>query len=322
MKKIIITPGEPAGIGPDITVQIAQHAFAAELIIVADPELLKERAKKLSLPLELILFDEKNSLAHKKNTLKIIPIKLKEKCEPGKLNVANASYVTHCLETAADFCKQHADAALVTGPVHKGILNDAGIPFQGHTEFLAQFFKIKKSVMLFVLDQLKVALATTHVPLKKVSETITTESLIEIIMILNEGLKKLFNITYPKISVCGLNPHAGENSYLGDEEKNKITPAIIHCREKGIHISGPHAADTAFIPAQLESIDAVLAMYHDQALPLIKHLGFDRAVNVTLGLPIVRTSVDHGTALSLAGTHDASCESLLNAIHLAITLLK
>lgn len=317
MKRIVITPGEPAGVGPDVAIRIAACDFPAELTVVADPDVLITRAKQINFPLELIEFDEKKISPHQKNILKIIPVSLKTHCTAGELNKENSSYVLQCLEIAAEFCQKKTFHALVTGPVHKGVINAAGIAFSGHTEFLAHFFQVKKSVMLFVADNMKVALLTTHLPLKEVPAHITQDLLIETIQILNQDLKKLFGVAQPIIAVCGLNPHAGEMGHLGREEIDVIIPALKNCMKKNIRVTGPLPADTAFIPQQLKTVDAVLAMYHDQALPVVKHHGIEHAVNVTLGLPIVRTSVDHGTALSLAGTDQVNCQSLEKAILLA-----
>jgi 4-hydroxythreonine-4-phosphate dehydrogenase len=318
--RIFITPGEPAGIGPDITIKSAQAEWPAELIAICDPDLLLQRAKLLDIHLKLNEFDPKNpSTAHQPGSLKIIPVRLKAPAIPGKLDVLNASYVLQCLETALDNCLNPTDA-LVTGPIHKGLLNDAGIPFTGHTEFLAQRLHCPEVIMLFVIDNLKVALVTTHLPLSQVPAAITQEKLIQIIRLLDKELKYRFAIHQPRILVCGLNPHAGENGHLGREEIDTITPALQKLIAENIHVTGPLPADTIFTEKYLKNTDAILAMYHDQALPVVKYLGFNHAVNVTLGLPIIRTSVDHGTALDIAGTHQADAGSLSAAIQLAIDL--
>jgi 4-hydroxythreonine-4-phosphate dehydrogenase len=319
--RIVVTPGEPAGIGPDITVRIAQRAWPAELICVCDPDLLYSRAKKIGLPLTLELFDPKQSVeCPKPSSLKYIPVSLKAISIPGKLNRENAPYVLECLKIAADHCLNQTMQALVTGPVQKSILNDAGIAFTGHTEFLANYCHVKNSVMLFVADSLRVALATTHLPLSKVPEAITAEHLQTILRILHAELKNKFHLSDPKIIICGLNPHAGEGGHLGYEEIKIIDPVLKELRKENMNLIGPLPADTVFTEKTLRTADAVLAMYHDQALPIVKYLSFGHAVNVTLGLPIIRTSVDHGTALDVAGTQNADPSSLAAAIKLAITL--
>jgi 4-hydroxythreonine-4-phosphate dehydrogenase len=239
---------------------------------------------------------------------------------PGRLETANARYVLNLLDRATDGAMGGEFDAIVTAPVHKGVINDAGVPFTGHTEYLAERTQSPRPVMMLATGAMRVALATTHLPLKDVSAAITIESLCEIVSILNRDLVKWWGIAQPRIAVCGLNPHAGEGGHLGDEEIRVIAPAIARIKALGIRASGPLPADTAFVPRILADFDAVLAMYHDQGLPVIKHAGFDSAVNITLGLPILRTSVDHGTALDLAGTGRADASSLASAIGLAIEL--
>lgn len=320
-KRIVITPGEPAGIGPDITIQIAQQAFPAELIAIADPELLRTRAQQLNLPLNIMEVNwDAAPTPHQPQTLRVIPTALAQTVTAGTLNSANAGYVLQTLETAANLCKQKSVAAVVTGPVHKGIMNDAGIAFTGHTEFFAQMSHVPHTVMLFVVNDLKVALATTHLPLAKVSAAITKERLRTVISILQHDLKEHFDIQAPRIYVCGLNPHAGEGGYLGREEIDTISPLLNDMRKEGFLLEGPLPADTLFTPKYLAQADAVLTMYHDQGLPLVKYIGFSSAVNVTLGLPYVRTSVDHGTAIDIAGTGKADAGSMQAAIDLAIKL--
>lgn len=319
--RIVLTPGEPAGIGPDITVQIAQLPWAAELVAIAHPDLLLARAKQLGLPLRLVECDiESAPTPHEVGTLKCISIPLTGQVKAGKLQPIHAPYVIETLEKAAALClSQHAQA-VVTGPVQKSVINEAGIPFKGHTEFFADVSRVKQTVMLFVVDQLKVALATTHLPLREVPDAIQKDRLRSVLSVLQTGLKKQFGLTTPRILVCGLNPHAGENGYLGREEIDIITPLLNELRGEGYLLEGPLPADTLFTPKQLQRGDAVLAMYHDQALPLVKYIGFSHAVNVTLGLPFIRTSVDHGTALDVAGTGKADAGSLQAAIQLAIAL--
>jgi len=320
VKRIIISPGEPAGIGPDLAVKIAQQRWAAELTVVGDPDLLITRAKQLKLPLQLLPFDEKKPSAHQLGTLKIIPVLLNAPCQFGLLDTANAAYVIACLHKATQLCQEKKMDALVTGPVHKAMLNDAGFPFTGHTEFLANACNKEQVVMLFVTPQMKVALATTHLPLAKVSGALTTSLLTQSIRILHDGLVRTFKYKHPTIFVCGLNPHAGENGHLGHEEITVIKPVIDQLRSENIDVIGPLPADTIFTGYYLKKADAILAMYHDQALPVVKYAGFNDAVNVTLGLPIIRTSVDHGTALDLAGSGQADAGSFCAAIELAITL--
>lgn len=321
LPRIVITPGEPAGIGPDVLINTAQQAFAAELIAIADPHLLQERAAQLKLPLTLQTSDlSLPPEPHRPGILKIIPVALAVKAIPGQLHHDNAQYVIETLDQATRLCLEKKVSALVTGPVHKAHINQSGIPFIGHTEFLAERCQRKKAVMLFVVDNIKTALLTIHIPLASVPTHITQENVIETLRIIDQDLKDKFAIPSPTIQVCGLNPHAGENGYLGREEIDIIAPAIERLRQENRHIIGPLPADTIFTKESLSSSDAILAMYHDQALPVIKYMGFERAINVTLGLPILRTSVDHGTALSLAGTGKAHPGSLRAAIDLAIDL--
>jgi 4-hydroxythreonine-4-phosphate dehydrogenase len=321
MTRLLITPGEPAGIGPDITIQLAQESFPAELIVIADPDLLTSRATLLKLPLKLIECDLHSAPEpHTKGTLKIIPYALSAPVTPGKLNPENAFYVIKTLMAAADICLKNQADGIVTGPVHKGVINDAGMSFSGHTEFFADHCGVKTTVMLFVVDELKVALVTTHLPLAEVPKAITREKLRSVISILNTELKKQFHLSSPKILVCGLNPHAGENGYLGREEIETITPLLNDLRAQGYQLEGPLPADTIFTQQFLQRADAVLAMYHDQALPLVKYLGFGHAVNVTLGLPFIRTSVDHGTACDVAGSGNADAGSMIAAVKLAMKL--
>jgi len=322
-KRILVTPGEPAGIGPDIVIQIAQLPWPVELVAIADPDLLTQRAKQLGLPLRLITGDSgQGQESHQPGSLKIIPVKLNIPAEPGTLNAGNSEYVLRTLEIAADLCKKNMADAVVTGPVHKGIINQANIPFTGHTEFFAHFCQVQHTVMLFVVDQMKVALATTHIPLAKVPHAITKERLHLVLSILNSELQQKFHIKSPRMLVCGLNPHAGEGGYLGREEIDVIAPVLKELQEQNYIVDGPLPADTIFTPKNLEQADVVLAMYHDQALPVVKYAGFGHAVNVTLGLPFVRTSVDHGTAIGIAGTGAADAGSMKAAIELAIKIIK
>lgn len=321
IKRLLITPGEPAGIGPDITLRIAQQNWPVELLVVASPALLKERAAQLNLPIALIESDlDQAPSAHVAGQLKVLPVMLNAPVKAGTLAIENSAYVMQTLKIAAFAALEKRAHALVTGPVHKGILNQAGIVFSGHTEFLAQCAGVEQTVMLFVVNQLRVALVTTHIPLKAVPAAITPARLKAILSILKHALQRQFNITAPRILVCGLNPHAGEGGYLGREEIEVITPVLDELRQQQYLLQGPLPADTLFTPHYLQQADAILAMYHDQALPVVKHIGFSHAVNVTLGLPFIRTSVDHGTALDIAGTNKVDIGSMEAAMTLATQL--
>lgn len=319
--RLFITPGEPAGIGPDILIQLAQQPSAAEIVAVSSPDLLLARAKLLQLPLTLQEFNpDAPRQKHVQSTLRIVPVSLAADCVPGQLNPANAAHVLETLRIAADACLHRIADAVVTGPVNKAVINDAGIAFSGHTEFFAKYCGQDDVIMLFVAGKLKVALATTHLPLSQVPQAIKTEKLTRLLLLLNSEIKKTFGLREPKIFVCGLNPHAGENGHLGREEIDIIQPAIRCAQKEGLNITGPLPADTIFTEQYLANADVVLAMYHDQALPVVKSLSFGHAVNVTLGLPFLRTSVDHGTALDIAGTGKADEGSLKAAVELALTL--
>jgi 4-hydroxythreonine-4-phosphate dehydrogenase len=303
-------------------VRLAQTGHASELVVVADPELLRQSAAALGLPLTLIEHEPSAAPAPQRaGTLHIHPVPLASPVRPGHLDTANAAYVIETLRIGCDGCLSGAFDALVTGPVHKGIINDAGMPFTGHTEFLAERCGADP-VMMLVAPGLRVALATTHIPLTRVSQAITTEGLSRTLRTLDQDLRSRFGIPRPRILVCGLNPHAGEGGHLGREEIEVIAPTLTALRQEGLCLTGPVPADTAFVPNHLAEADAVLAMYHDQGLPVLKHLGFGQAVNVTLGLPILRTSVDHGTALDLAGTGRADLGSLIAAIACAEEMVR
>lgn len=320
-KRILITPGEPAGVGPDVTLRITQSSYPAEIIAIADPNLLAQRAKELNMSVELIPANLDNApTPNKSATLKYLPIKLNAPVTAGKLNPENSAYVLKTITEGTSLCLAKKADAIVTGPVHKEVMNQAGIKFLGHTEFFAQQSHAKQTVMLFVVDHLKVALATTHLPLSQVPQAITKDSLRTTLQIIQHDLLHKFQIETPRILVCGLNPHAGEGGYLGREEIDTIIPLLVALRAEGMQVEGPLPADTIFTPKLLRHADAVLAMYHDQALPLVKYIGFDHAVNVTLGLPFVRTSVDHGTALDIAGTDRADAGSMQAALDLAIKM--
>ncbi|KFF65226.1 4-hydroxythreonine-4-phosphate dehydrogenase PdxA [Pectobacterium brasiliense] len=321
--RVVITPGEPAGIGPDLVIALAQQAWPVELVICADPDLLLSRALQLSMPLTLRDYQPgQPAQPQQAGSLTILPIAAPATIIPGQLNVANSSYVVETLARACDGCLNGEFAALITGPVHKGIINDAGVPFSGHTEFFADRSRCDRVVMMLATEELRVALATTHLPLAAVSAAITRQSLHEVITILHHDLQTKFGIAQPQIYVCGLNPHAGEGGHMGREELDVINPALDELRQQGITLVGPLPADTLFQPKYLQHADAVLAMYHDQGLPVLKYQGFGRAVNITLGLPFIRTSVDHGTALELAATGSADPGSFITALNLAIKMIK
>jgi len=321
--RIALTPGEPAGIGPELCVMLAQQPHAEELVVIADPGLLRERAARCDLPLVLRDLDPGSPpRPGAAGELSILPVPLRTAAHPGRLDSRNAGYVLETLDHAVRGCMAGSFAALVTGPVHKGIINDAGIPFTGHTEYLAQATQTPEVVMLLAAGSLRVALATTHVPLARVSGTITPQLLERVLRILHRDLQRRFGIARPRISVCGLNPHAGEGGHLGREEIDCIIPVLQQLRAAGMDLDGPVPADTAFTPRAIRTADAILAMYHDQGLPVLKHAGFGRAVNITLGLPLIRTSVDHGTALDLAGSCRADCGSLRAALECAVGMAR
>lgn len=319
LPRIVVTSGEPAGIGPEICLALASRELPCELVCLADRDLLAERARRLGYEVELLTYDGA-ARAHEPGSLQVEHHPLAAASISGRLDPANAGYVLEILDRATDGALAGEFAAMVTAPVHKSVINNSGVPFTGHTEYLAARTHTPLPVMMLASKTMRVALATTHLPLREVSAAITIESLHRIVAILHDDLIKWWRIPQPRIAVCGLNPHAGESGLLGDEEIHVIGPAIARLAKDGIRVSGPVPADTAFVPRILAEFDAVLAMYHDQGLPVIKHSGFDTAVNVTLGLPILRTSVDHGTALDLAGTGRADSSSLASAIELAIEL--
>lgn len=305
---IAYTPGEPGGIGPDIILQLAHKKLHTPIVVIADRNLLITRAQQLKLPASII------------DTLDIKHVPTAQPTTTGKLAITNVPYVLETLREASKGCMEGLYAAMVTGPVHKGVINDAGIPFSGQTEFLAEFTHAKHPVMMLATDKLRVALATTHLPLKDVAAAITQKSLTQTIIVLHHDLITRFKIPNPRILVCGLNPHAGEGGHLGHEEIDTIIPVLNQLRAQGMQLIGPLPADTIFTPQHLQHADAVLAMYHDQGLPVLKAQGFGHAVNITLGLPIIRTSVDHGTALEIAGSGKAEIGSLIAAIEIAMEL--
>jgi len=317
---LALTPGEPAGIGPDVALQLASVPPPDfDLVLIADPAVLAARAAQLGLAFAAAAWPGHGGAAP---AVYVEPVAATAPVQPGQLDPANSHYVMACLKRAVHGCRQGEFAALVTGPVHKGVINDAGIPFTGHTEFLAAEAGVPQVVMMLAAPGLRVALATTHLPLAEVSRTITRDHLTGVLSILHADLKKKFAIPNPEILVCGLNPHAGEGGHLGREEIDVIEPVLVTLRATGMKLRGPVPADTAFIPANLAGVDAVLAMYHDQGLPVLKHHDFAHAINITLGLPFVRTSVDHGTALELAGSGRADASSLAAAIACARALCR
>lgn len=319
--RIAITAGEPAGIGPDIVLMAAQQAWEAELVVIADPDMLLQRAQALKLSIELqTLTKNTPPQAHRAGILNIQPVPLASPTIAGTLDPVNGAYVIETLRQAVHGCLDDTFQAMVTGPVQKSVINDAGIPFIGHTEFLAQETGTRQVVMMLATQELRVALATTHLALKDVPAAITSELLTQTLNILYRDLQDKFGIDAPRIAVLGLNPHAGEAGHMGREEIETLIPVLENLRGIGMDLLGPLPADTAFNPKVLDNCDAVFAMYHDQGLPVLKYSGFGRAINITLGLPIVRTSVDHGTALELAGTGLADWHSLEQALKIACEL--
>ena len=320
---LLITTGEPAGIGPDITLQLATQPLDARLAVLGDPQLLAARSRDLGLAVTLRQLDPEQAPArHERGSLQVIAEPLSAPVTSGTPNPANAAYVLRLLERGAALAGAPGPYdALVTAPVQKSTINEAGVAFSGHTEYLAQLTGAPQPVMLLVSDELRVALLTTHLPLAAVPAAVTEERLAATLTVLHGGLAQQFGIAAPRILVCGLNPHAGEDGHLGHEDRDIIAPALAALRARGLDVLGPVPADTAFTPERLSGVAAVLAMFHDQGLPVIKARGFGNIVNVTLGLPLIRTSVDHGTALDLAGTGQASPASLLSAVALAARLV-
>jgi 4-hydroxythreonine-4-phosphate dehydrogenase len=312
---LAITPGEPAGIGPDLVLDISHQPINARIVVVADRNLMQARAHQLKVACDIPEWSRQDQAG-----VYLLPVKLGQEALAGQMSTANAGYVLKTLDAAIDGCLSGEFDAMVTGPVNKAVINEAGYPFTGHTEYLANRAGVEKVVMMLAAGNLRVALATTHLPLASVPSAITRPLLEQTISIIDHDLRRYFGIARPRIAVCGLNPHAGESGHLGREEIEVISPAIEAMRDRGLSLLGPLPADTAFTPGALEQCDVVLAMYHDQGLPVLKHAGFGRAVNITLGLPFIRTSVDHGTALDLAGTGKAKSDSLKTAIETAISM--
>lgn len=315
---LVVTPGEPAGIGPDLVVLAAQQDRRVPLVAVADADMLAARASTLGLPLTLHSDLDQPALAT--GALTVLHTPLAANAIPGRLDTANVPGVMAALDLAIAGCMSGQFEGLVTGPMQKSVVNDAGLAFSGHTEYLAEAAAVEDVVMLLVADTLRVAVATTHLPLRDVADALTAELLERRLRILHADLQSKFALAQPRILVAGLNPHAGEQGHLGGEEITVITPALDKLRHEGLHLSGPLPADTLFTPQYLEQADAVMAMYHDQGLPVLKYAGFGRAVNVTLGLPFIRTSVDHGTALDKAGSGQVDPGSFHAAIGLAAQL--
>lgn len=332
---IAMTTGEPAGIGPEICLQALaqgrnlypQHRF----VLLGDRGMLTVRSRKLGLALKLVEYLPERAVAM--DSVEVLHIPMLQTCVPGTATPDNARYVLATLDRAISGAQKSSAqigvqagvqapefAALVTAPVNKAVINQAGIAFSGHTEYLAQRCGVTRVVMMLVGGHMRVALATTHLPLRAVADSIKTPDLLATMRIIDQDLRRLFGLAAPKILVTGLNPHAGEGGYLGREEIDVIEPAIKQAQQLGLQVAGPYPADTAFQPKYLQQADCVLAMYHDQGLPVLKHASFGQGVNITLGLPIVRVSVDHGTALDLAGTGRADCGSMLAAIKSAVEL--
>ena len=321
MLPLYITSGEPAGIGPDICLSLADRVDERPIIVLADINMLRDRAKRLNKNVEIIEYLEQEE-SSQYGQLYVEHVPLYEDVNLGELNPKNSAYVLEQLRRSAYYAMEGQSVGVATAPVQKSVINDAGIHFSGHTEYYQEFAGIERVVMMLATKTLRVALATTHLPLREVADAITKERLHQVIDILIHDLKTKFKIDHPNILVCGLNPHAGEGGYLGHEEIDTINPVLESYRAQGIHLSLSMPADTLFTPENLKDADAVLAMYHDQGLPVLKSQGFGEAINITLGLPFIRTSVDHGTALSLAGTGNAKSSSLHVAVDLALELAR
>lgn len=318
---LALTCGEPAGIGPDLCVKIAQQTLPCKLVVIADRELLLARAQQLKLPIKIIDASAISPAKHQIGCLQVIHIPLTKPAISGTLDPANSNYVLATLRHAVEFCIKDRFDGMVTGPVHKGVINDANIHFTGHTEYLSELTK-SPAVMMLVGGNMRVTLATTHLPLKDVAAAITADRIEGKLRIIHRDLIALFRVNKPRIAIAGLNPHAGESGHLGREEIDIIIPVLNKLRSEGMHLIGPIPADTLFNPSQLKEYDSIFTMYHDQGLPVLKHASFGGGINVTLGLPIIRTSVDHGTALELAGTGRAHAGSLVAAIEMATRLAR
>ncbi|MDM1270626.1 4-hydroxythreonine-4-phosphate dehydrogenase PdxA [Acinetobacter indicus] len=319
MLPLYVTSGEPAGIGPDICLHLADRVDERPVVVLADLAMLAQRAQVLNMPVELIEYSGQTA-SSEQGQLYVEHVPLQQAVVMGELNPQNAAYVLEQLRRSADYAMSGKSVGVATAPVQKSVINDAGIAFSGHTEYYQEFAGVPRVVMMLATKTLRVALATTHLPLRAVAEAITAERLHQVIDILIHDLKSKFKIEQPNILVCGLNPHAGEGGYLGMEEIEVINPVLESYRAQGIQMSLSLPADTLFTPENLKDADAVLVMYHDQGLPVLKSQGFGEAINITLGLPFIRTSVDHGTALSLAGSGLAKSSSLNVAVDLALDL--
>ncbi len=318
ISKLVVTSGEPAGIGPDILLRAAARPQPAQIVGLGDKALLTARAQQLGVDVTLAPYSSTGpTVPHEPGVLPFIDVPLAVASHPGKLDPRNASQVLAQLDLAIELCRNQECQGMVTAPVHKSVINDAGIHFSGHTEYLASALQVSDVVMLLVSSDLRVALATTHLPLRDVPDAINQPLIEHTLAVINTALSQQFGIDHPHITVLGLNPHAGEGGHLGREELDVIEPGCNAARAQGLTVIGPVSADTAFTPEKRQETDAYLAIFHDQGLPVLKALGFGDAVNVTLGLPIIRTSVDHGTALELAGTGQANASSLQAAITLA-----
>lgn len=317
---LAITPGEPSGVGPEIVLKLVRKYPELPIVAIADPDLLRATAQWMGLELEISVWQPGDRPQPGK--LFCAPVPLRQCSEPGNPSPENAPYVLDTLRHAVELIGEGHASAMITGPVHKAIINEAGIAFSGHTEFLAELAHVPQVVMMLAAPGLRVALVTTHLPLRKVSASITPAKLEEVIRITNSSLQRYFGISQPHMQVLGLNPHAGEGGHLGHEDDEVILPVLEQLRSTGFNLSGPVPADTAFTPPRLTKCDAVIAMYHDQGLPVLKHMGFGQSVNITLGLPFIRTSVDHGTALDIAGTGKADESSLFHAVQAAMEMVK
>jgi len=321
--RLYFTAGDPAGVGPELCLKIALRNWSAEIIIVADPGLLQDYADLLGIKVTITVWKPTQSRKrHQPGVLNVLPVAIKGSVEPGLLSEENAHYVIKTLEVATEkLLSDTKKTALINGPVHKGIINQAGIPFTGHTEFFAEKSATEQVIMMLACSDFRVALVTTHLPLREVPDAITPDRLRRVITILQHEMHQKFGIQNPVIHVCGLNPHAGESGHMGREEVEVIAPVMNELRDKGLCLKGPLPADTALTPMGIKGSDVTLAMFHDQGLPVLKYAGFGKAVNITLGLPFLRISVDHGTALDLAGKGKADTGSMVTAINQAITML-
>jgi 4-hydroxythreonine-4-phosphate dehydrogenase len=317
--RIVVTAGEPAGVGPDLVLALARHPTPAAITVIGDPDLLRERAALLGVTVDIVEVDGPGG-GSGGGRLTVLPQRLAAPVSPGAPDPANAEPVLESLRRAVHGCLAGDWDALVTAPVNKAVINQGGTPFSGHTEFIGALCEGAWPVMMLTDGALRVALVTTHLPLRAVSAALTRERLQQTLLTLDRDLRDLFGLARPRLLVCGLNPHAGEQGHLGDEEQTVIEPVLAALRARGLDLTGPVPADTAFTPASLEGMDAVVAMYHDQGLPVLKARAFGAIVNVTLGLPLIRTSVDHGTALALAGSGRARADSLLAAVDCAVSL--